>query len=507
MFTNVFPDSLANALVSDTPYLQAVSSNSIFVLIEKSNTTPLDVQFGPSTSYGMTAKTTSTAKTSEGTYIHRIKLEGLEAGKTYHYRIGSSGADYTFRTAVSPGSSFKFGWIADTRTNTSIHDKIANKMISENPSFSLYGGDLCGDSSYSSFQKEFFINSQKKLITQVPFFNSVGNHEGWSTNTKAFTYGNEKNQEYYSFDYGDLHIVNINTDGSLSSGSAQWNFVKNDLATTKKQWKIIYYHKPAYNSGGHGENSNMVKMAKEIFVPNKVDMTLSGDSHYYQRNYVDNIYHVIIGSAGAPLYSPEKASYTQKSLKSYCYGVFDVSPTNFNLTVKNENGETIDTIKLSKNAPTETVQKPTSTTSSTPKPSVTSKPAVTAKPTSTPKPIVTAKQEPTASTDRKIGGSSNQIATEPPSKNQPTPIPPSVGKTTNKPTPKPSTNKEPIDRHEVPPIENHVVTALPNLTIDSVPNFTTTTSSPISAIFEIFITIIKAIFNMIFGILTSLLPI
>jgi len=140
------------AAMQMSPYLQAVTPSSVYVLVEDDSTTPVTVDYGLTTAYGMTATTESTATTtaSPATYVHNIKLTGLQPNTLYHYRAFQSGVysnDYTFTTAGAPGTQFRFAWIADMRTGTSVHDQIAARVLSANPQVSLYGGDLAYDGS------------------------------------------------------------------------------------------------------------------------------------------------------------------------------------------------------------------------------------------------------------------------------------------------------------------------------------------------------------------------
>jgi predicted phosphodiesterase len=241
--------------------------------------------------------------------------------------------------------------MADCRSGTAVHDSIAKRIADANPVMSLYGGDLCVRSSYSAFKDEYFRANELALIARAPFFNAPGNHEGWSTNTKAFTQApasSSGTQDFYSFDYGDMHVLVLNTQLDYDERSPQSLFAQSDLSSTKRVWKIVIAHKPAYCAGGHGEDDYGKIMTTKIFEPNHVDMFIAGHSHFYQHNLVNGIHHMIIGSAGAPLHSPSNAWYTVKSVKDYNYAIVDVSPTLFKMVVYNDRGAVLDSLVLSK---------------------------------------------------------------------------------------------------------------------------------------------------------------
>lgn len=353
----IVSSQLAIGRILMKPYLQAVTTTSIYVMVECSSPDVVSVNFGLTQFYGFSAKTEiiTTTTASPGTYVHKVKLTGLTADTKYFYEAiqgASKLSGFSFQTAVNPGTSFRFTWMADCRTGTTIHDRISQLILAANPLFSLYGGDLCVNGSYNAWKNEFFRTNELNLISNVPFFNTTGNHEGTGQNTKAFLQNpsSESNtQEYYSFDYGDIHFLCLNNELSCSEDSPQYKFAKKDIESTKQQWKIVFFHIPGYGSGGHGENPDMINMVKKIFEPNHVDISLSGHSHFYQHNLVNGIHHLIIGSAGAPLYNPTNASYTIKSVKDYNFAVIDVTTDSLTINVYNDSYVKLDFLKLTKN--------------------------------------------------------------------------------------------------------------------------------------------------------------
>lgn len=381
MFTAVFTSAFAqsSALVM-APYLQAVTTKSIYVLVESSSADTVSVEYGVTTSYGSRASTESIEQTTDHTFVHNVKLSGLSPNTIYHYRAvlaDTASQDASFRTAPNPGTSFRFAWMADCRPTkypgfwttpipetrfffawmsdhnwgVEIHDSISKHIAEANPVMSLYGGDLCLNSSYAAFKDHFFRSNERFLIAHVPFFNTPGNHEKWSQNTKAFTQAPESpsgTQEYYSFDYGDMHVLVLNNEVDYSEGSPQYLYAQSDLSSTSKPWKVVIYHRPAYCAGGHGEDSKMISMSEKIFEPNHVDVVMNGHSHFFQHNLVHGIHHMVLGTAGAPLYTLGTAPYVVKAAHDYSYGIVDVTPTAFSMMVYNDKGMPLDTLLLKK---------------------------------------------------------------------------------------------------------------------------------------------------------------
>jgi hypothetical protein len=340
--------------ISMSPYLQAVTTNSIYVCVECSTADTVTVNYGTTTSFGLTAKTTLISITAGGTYVHKIKLINLTANTLYYYQAvqgSSSSTTSNFHSAVLPGTSFRFLAFGDCRTNTTPHGQISANMLAANGLFSVYYGDYCYSDSYSYWKNEFFIADELALDAKVPFMSVPGNHEAWGPNNQAWVYNlstSSGTQDYYSFDYGDIHFVCINNYVTYSVGSAQYNFVMNDLTNTTRRWKIVVYHEPAYGYGGNGSNTTMQTWCTNVFIPKGVDFVLNGHNHFYQHCLANGLHHFTIGGGGAPLYTPSTGTYLVKSAQSYCYGVLDAAPNQIKLTVYSNTNAVLDTITFNK---------------------------------------------------------------------------------------------------------------------------------------------------------------
>jgi hypothetical protein len=343
-----------NSAIIMQPYLMGVQSNSVWVLVECSTNDTVIIDYGLTPSYGSTAGTSIINTTTNSTYVHKINLTGLNENTHYFYRarqLSSASGGYSFITAPNGSIPMRFCWIGDYRSGTAVHDQICQLVPQYMPRFYLNGGDVAVTGSYTDFKNEFFRTGELNLISNVPFFLTTGNHEGWDVNTKAFTKGitvQSGTEDYYSFDYGSVHVLVLNTEISYSQGSNQYNFAMADLSSTTKPWKIVISHKPAYCSGGHGEDAGMITMSQNIFVPAGVDMVISGHSHFYQHNRVSNIEHMVLGGGGAPLYVPTNASYTLKSVQDYNFGIFDINSDTLLLRVYNNLNTLLDTVKIIK---------------------------------------------------------------------------------------------------------------------------------------------------------------
>jgi hypothetical protein len=85
------------------PWLEGDTTTNVDVLVECDSATPMNVSYGTTTNYGMTASTSVcwTNPNNGADFIHRIKLTGLQTNTLYHYQLAgqrASVADFNFAT-------------------------------------------------------------------------------------------------------------------------------------------------------------------------------------------------------------------------------------------------------------------------------------------------------------------------------------------------------------------------------------------------------------------------
>ena len=360
-------------LARPMPWLNGVTTESVYVCAESTNITDLTVQFGPTTGYGSSVTTNYTQITGgagggPSNYVHNIKLTGLLPNTKYHYRVyqGSTAltSDYAFWTAPLPGTPAKWGFGADCRSNPAMHNTLAGLLASHEPRMMVYGGDITYSWKYSDWDKDWFVPNQNALNATTPWVNATGNHEvykrgagflNFSTvnNVLAFTQAPDRdgddpagNKGWYSFDYGDTHILILNSEVAHGPGSDQWNFAAADLAATNRKWKVVAFHRPGYTGATHFD-ANFRDMHTHIFEPNGVDMVLNGHEHYYQHNLVNGIHQMIMGNFGVGPQTPATTPWTVYDEYTYNFGIFETTATTLTLTVYRGDGSVIETVEIS----------------------------------------------------------------------------------------------------------------------------------------------------------------
>jgi Calcineurin-like phosphoesterase len=95
---------------------------------------------------------------------------------------------------------------------------------------------------------------------------------------------------YYAFDFRNVHFVAIDPYIDYEPGSAQYQFIENDLKSAssdpKIDWIFVMEHIPMYTSPTkHPADPTIRDLFHPLFDEYGVDIVFSGDNHNYQRTF------------------------------------------------------------------------------------------------------------------------------------------------------------------------------------------------------------------------------
>ncbi len=250
---------------------------------------------------------------------HAFTLEGLTPATKYHYRVTTDAVPYrgSFTTAPNAwATQLKLLAYGDTRTYPATHNQVAGAMLSSiaaDPGYqtlSLFVGDYVTSGTVeSSWTTEFFdpaLTNVRALMASLPIQGTMGNHEGTGELfVKYFPYPFVGGR-YWSFDYGPIHVTVVDQFTSYAPGSAQLQWITDDLARTNKTWKFIVLHEPGWSAyGGHPNNTVVQAYLQPLCLQYGVSIVFGGHNHYYSRAAVNGVQHLTIGGGGAPLVTPD----------------------------------------------------------------------------------------------------------------------------------------------------------------------------------------------------------
>ncbi|MGV9776111.1 metallophosphoesterase [Streptosporangium sp. NPDC003464] len=175
-----------------------------------------------------------------------------------------------------------------------------------------------GDNAYESGTLSEYNGAYRQ--TWGPFFGKTyptpGNHEYKTSGASGyFDYfgarAGARGKGYYSWDIGDWHFVALNSNISTSAGSAQEQWLRQDLAANTKPCTAAYLHHPLFNVGNHGAATGTRPLWKALY-DHKADLLLAGHDHNYQRWALQDpdgradpngIREILVGTGGRSFYS------------------------------------------------------------------------------------------------------------------------------------------------------------------------------------------------------------
>ena len=147
-----------------------------------------------------------------------------------------------------------------------------------------------------------------------------GNHDYHTSGAAAYyayygTKAGEAGKGYYSYDLGEWHIVSLNSNVSMSVGSAQETWLRADLAASGKQCTLAYWHHPRFSSGTtHGNTSSAEPLWQALYAAG-AEVVLAGHEHNYERfapqtpsgaaDPATGIREFVVGTGGAGHYDDQ----------------------------------------------------------------------------------------------------------------------------------------------------------------------------------------------------------
>ena len=284
-----------------------------------------------------TLSASDAAFTDDGsmTYIHEGTIIDLTPDTKYEYRIGYSTdrrSDWYPLETAGAGEYEVLIYPDSQSGDYSGWEQLVKNSADRNPNAALYisMGDLV-DNGEQAYQWRTWLDSIKPLSARIPLAPTLGNHEMYTLDWKMrepraylnyFDVPSNGNttfdRHYYSYDYGDVHYVVLDTQlyesthednhdvhhPDLYDVQVQW--LRQDLASNTKKWTVVLMHRDpfqyAFNRPGASRAAGFDEegvLFMPIFDEFNVDLVLSAHLHSYRnRGHVRNFER----DASGPLY-------------------------------------------------------------------------------------------------------------------------------------------------------------------------------------------------------------
>ena len=144
------------------------------------------------------------------------------------------------------------------------------------------------------------------MLAHVPFYPSLGNHDGNETENRGdlaayldnFFFPGDKPARWYTFSYGGLaDFFALDTTMNTESGPAspqyvqdrpEWKWMQQAFASSRAQWKIPYFHHPPFNAGPrHAPAYRDIQHWLDLFGKYGVKVSFQGHEHNFQISHAN----------------------------------------------------------------------------------------------------------------------------------------------------------------------------------------------------------------------------
>ena len=169
---------------------------------------------------------------------------------------------------------------------------------------------------------------------------SAGNHEYNTPGATGYyqyfgAAAGDPTKGYYTYELGGWHVIVLNSNISMKVGSAQYNWLTNDLAASQNLCTMAYWHHPLYSStsgtGTGGLTYSSVRPLVDALYAGGADLILMGHRHFYERlapmkpdGTRDDVFgtrHMIVGTGGKSTGSQTNIFPTSEARNGNTYGV------------------------------------------------------------------------------------------------------------------------------------------------------------------------------------------
>jgi hypothetical protein len=305
------------------------------------NNTPTSIQViwrtaTPSSSfvrYGLSPAVSLVVTNQDLVTNHVITLTGLTPDTKYFYQAGSATnaadeplcSEVTWFHTLKTSGPITFSVLGDTGDASASARQISGVLRNLNADLVLHAGDII----YGGFDDRTVDTRVFNIYPQMrntPFFFSVGNHDlnccGGAPDNLLSNYQSvfylptnslDGTELFYSFDHGDAHFVALFnpwfTSYVFTNESPQYAWLTNDLASSRKKWKFMFFHNPIAHSGLHAaqdrdvngvlDQTQLMELLQPVVQRYGVQLIFSGHDHNFEKFAPTNgLHHMVSGGGG-----------------------------------------------------------------------------------------------------------------------------------------------------------------------------------------------------------------
>lgn len=298
------------------PILGAIGEESVALTWKTNRSVGFDFSYSLAQIYDSTGQWEETLTYEGHEGVAEIWLHDLIPGTTYRYQLVFYEGDAVYPTEVGtfhtikPGArSFSFAVYGATASFPDRHRLVADTINRQTDvSLVFHSGGLVEYPTEERFRNFFWAMSD--LGRTRPYLTIIGEYDGddslYFENFALPSGGGLRDEQWWSFDYGPIHFVGLDSTLSDITQEAvmqeQTAWLKQDLSKAQNQIIVVLTADPLYSAAyDSGENERLLTAWGGLFRQYGVHVVFSSSVHCYEHIYADGIHHVISGGGGAAL--------------------------------------------------------------------------------------------------------------------------------------------------------------------------------------------------------------
>src|SRR5262245_65086399 len=126
---------------------------------------------------------------------------------------------------------------------------------------------------------------------------------------------------YYTFTAGPMQFFAMDTN-EVSEAQLLW--LKDELAKSRANWKLVYGHHPIYSAGAHEDNPGLIRRLLPV-LKGRADVYLAGHDHDLQHlKAEDGVHFFVAGGGGAGIRKIEMGPRSLFAKSEYGFCVLEV---------------------------------------------------------------------------------------------------------------------------------------------------------------------------------------
>lgn len=363
-FTAVTPSSTAPAplQIVGGPYLQAPSPTSMTIVWTTDRKCVSKVEYGPAAdNLCNVAVSAHHGLVDANTTLHRVTLQGLRPGTTYHYRAisteilefkpykvtfgESTKREGQFTTLDPAKEDFSFCVINDRHDHVPELRRALSSTKWEGVDMVFGLGDVMNDPMTEQQIFQNFINPCVDVFAgRIPLVFVRGNHETRGTLARDLMdyFPTESGRYYYSFTHGGVYFLLLDGGEDKDDTSVEYSGLAafGDYVTQETRWleqelqtpafrdarfRVCLIHMPPAQDDDHSTKFVRAPWIRDHWNPMLskagIDLMLSGHTHQYEERPADakRTYPIVIGGTNTVIR-------------------VDVSPAGLHMTTFNDDG-------------------------------------------------------------------------------------------------------------------------------------------------------------------------